>query len=63
MAGKYLDCCVADLAWREDMRWHRTSRLCNDVLAKALARQVSPNMGYWQGNKPLEVPGLRPAAA
>jgi hypothetical protein len=64
MAGKYLDWYVADLAWREDMRRHRTSWLFKAVLAKAMAHPVSRNMkGYWQGNKPPEVLGWRPTSA
>jgi hypothetical protein len=64
MSGKYLDWYVADLAWREDMRRHRTSWLCTAVLAKALAHPVSRNMkGYWQGNKPPGTLGWVPEAA
>lgn len=52
-AGRYLDWCVAELAWREDMRRKGMAELARDMLSKALAHPVSRNIkGYWQGNKP-----------
>ncbi|WP_292155512.1 IS1595 family transposase [Mesorhizobium sp.] len=53
---KYFDWYVAELAWREDTRYHGNRSQTFSVLRKALSRPTSRFLcGYWQGNRPPDL--------